>query len=91
MSFITNVDATGTSYKGTIHTKYSTLVAKFGPAGEGTSDGKTQAEWAIRFENGVVATIYDWKQYDTPVEQVTEWNIGGYDNRALTYVRKILG
>ena len=31
----------------------------------------------VQFEDGVVATVYDYKVQDKPVEEVTEWNVGG--------------
>ena len=42
----------------------------------------------------IVATIYDWKQSDeyngtgngTPLDEVTEWNIGGHERRAVDAV-----
>ena len=44
------------------------------------SDGKVTTEWILEFEDGVVATIYDWKRYSygTPaLDEDYKWHIGG--------------
>jgi hypothetical protein len=88
--------AMGTSGQGGIDCSYSQLVALFGEPNEG--DGcKTQAEWTVATLAGI-ATIYDWKQGDsyhgkgngTPVEQITEWSIGGHDKRVVEWVQKAI-
>lgn len=86
----------GTSGQGKIDCAYSRLVALFGEPDEG-DDFKTQAEWLVYTPAGV-ATIYDWKQGDgyhgkgngTPVEQVTEWSIGGHDKRVVAWIKKAI-
>lgn len=42
------------------------------------NDDKVQVEWNIKFEDGEVATIYDWKEYNRKPEDVTDWHIGGH-------------
>ncbi len=64
----------GTSLQGYVRTTYAQLVALFGQ-GMGAGD-KTTQEWILQFNNGVVATIYDWKTYDTPLD-VYDWHVGG--------------
>jgi hypothetical protein len=74
----------GTSLQGYIRTSYADLVGCFG---EPTHDGdgyKVDAEWVITFADGVVATIYNWKdgpnycgEDGTPVEFIREWHVGG--------------
>ena len=52
---------------------FSEIEEVFGqPTYEGPSqDNKVQLEWDIKFDNGVRATIYDYKQYDKdPYEEV---------------------
>jgi hypothetical protein len=82
-----------TSLQGYVHTKYEELVDIFGPPGEGDGY-KVRAYWSLLFtgkdvsglDTKIVATIYDWKQSDayngegngTPLDEVTEWNIGGH-------------
>ncbi len=91
-----NVDAGGTSLVGEIKATYKQLKKLFGePSG---SDGyKSDAEWEIKFEDGTVATIYNWKdgknyrgESGTPVEAITDWHVGGHDAKALTYVEELI-
>ena len=74
---------------------YEQLVNTFGPPNLGpTDDNKIQARWAIEFTNQyrdkVIATIYDYKQYGTPVEEITYWSVGGFINEAAALVEEAL-
>jgi len=84
MNYVTgNYDVTGTCLQGTINTSYDRLVKLFGePTKFDDGDGKIQVEWMMKFTDGTLATIYDWKEIDEP-EGVTEWHIGGYTQHAL--------
>ena len=55
------------------------IVRVFGPPtwDQSSQDGKTQVEWDIEFDNGVRASIYDYKQYDVHPQDVDYWSIGG--------------
>jgi hypothetical protein len=86
----------GTSGQGQIDCSYSRLLALFGEPEEG--DGyKTQAEWTIATPAGIAA-IYDWKQGDsyhgegngTPVEQITEWSVGGHNKKVIEWINKAI-
>lgn len=79
--------ATGTCLQGSLRSSYHTLVRLFGEPNMG-HDGKTRAEWILRFDDGTIATIYDWKEYK-PVEDVTVWNVGGHSHRALQLVLEV--
>lgn len=79
---ITGID--GTCYQGNMNAPYKILVKVFGEPMEGCTT-KTQAEWEIRFEDGTVATIYDWK-VQVPKEEVTQWNIGGRSYTSVAHV-----
>lgn len=89
----------GSHLQGYVDVGYDQLVATFG---EPHSDGdgyKVQAEWELEFEDGTVATIYDWKQgdnYNGPGEGISpqgirDWHIGGFCKLAVTRVREALG
>jgi hypothetical protein len=57
------------------------------------SDGKTTVEWVIKFEDGLTATIYDWKRYEmgTPeLDEIEEWHIGGQDEVVTARVLEAL-
>jgi len=69
----------GTSFHDVIITAtYAELVAVFGEPEGPSGDGKVQAEWIFVDPAGDVVTVYDWKEYDTPVDRVTEWHVGGH-------------
>ena len=73
-------EANGTHLQGYIRAYYHELVEVFG-APEGGGD-KTTVEWALKFEDGTVATIYDWKEYETPMGSY-DWHIGGKSKQAV--------
>lgn len=85
IGFIRGGDTNFSSLQGYIQTSYDDLVGCFG---EPTSDGdgyKVDAHWSITFADGVVATIYNWKDgpnycgpHGTPVQRITDWHIGGH-------------
>lgn len=83
----------GTYLQGEMAISYASLVQLFGEPLDG--DGyKTQAEWVIRFEDGTVATIYDWKlgacyvgeDEGIPPQEILSWHIGGKTLRAYELV-----
>ena len=94
MNFTNTPDAqtNGTCLQGTIYTHYCTLVEKFGEPTFGTStygnDDKVTVEWVLEFEDGTVATIYDWKCRQTPGQYF--WHVGGFDRRAVELVEGAL-
>jgi len=74
----------GTSLKGNINCNYATLVEVFGVEHSDGDGYKVDAEWCLQFSNGVVATIYNYKDgknycgadgYDK--EDLADWHIGG--------------
>ena len=88
--------AMGTHGQGQIECSYSQLLVRFGEPSEG--DGfKTQAEWLVCTPAGI-ATIYDWKQGDsyhgpgngTPIEELTEWSIGGHNKSVVEWIQKAI-
>lgn len=82
-------DITGLTFQGAVTASYDELEAAFGPPRGGSPDGKTRAEWWLRFPDGCLATIYDWRHRE-PVEDVREWHVGGHNSHALEHVRKEL-
>lgn len=79
-------DLIGSGGRGTMIAEYETLVKAFGKPHDCTkegpwrsADGKVRAEWAFKtFTDGklLTLTIYDYRQPNTPVEQVKQWSIG---------------
>jgi len=41
----------------------------------------------LAFEDGTVATIYDWKEYETPMG-LYHWHIGGMSKLAVARVQQ---
>lgn len=80
MKFTTNANANGTCLQGYVSAYYHELVERFGEP-EGAGD-KTTAEWCLEFEDGTVATIYDWKEYETPMGRY-DWHVGGNSKAAV--------
>ena len=72
---------------------YNDIERVFGPPSysEGSGDGKVQMEWDIKFDNGVRAAIYDYKQYGIPVNDIDYWRIGGNSPESATEVYLAMG
>ena len=86
-----DISVHGTSYKGDVEVYYSDLVNTFGEPTFGPGDDldKVTCEWNLRFDDGTVATIYDWKMPETPMG-LYKWHIGGRDYKAVNKVRGVL-
>jgi hypothetical protein len=84
----------GTCLQGYVSADYSALCERFGEPTNG--DGyKVDAEWLVQFEDGTVATIYnykDGKNYNgadgLEVKDITDWHIGGITKRAVVLVER---
>jgi len=82
-------DSYMTSLVGEVNTTYDQLKEKFGHPIVGSGDGKVNAEWIIKFSDGLVATIYDWKKAAIPFEEYN-WHIGGKKKSVVNRIKKIL-
>ena len=58
---------------------------------QGSGDNKVQVEWTIKFPDGTIGTIYDYKQYDLEPDEIDYWSIGGRTGLADYYVKKSNG
>ena len=92
LDFIThkqqNINIAGTSYRGRVDCPYDQIVRSFGKPYEGDGD-KTRAEWAIEFDDGTVATIYDYKTNIDPIKN-HDWHIGGFKPIAVEHILHVL-
>ena len=77
----------GTSLQGYVNTTYANLVSLFGQ-GIGGGD-KTTAEWVLKFDDGTIATIYDWKECCTPMGNY-QWHVGGNSRKVVAMVQDVL-
>ena len=87
-SFRNYAETNGTSLQGYIRTTYNDIVKVLGKPYYADDDNKVTAEWAIKFDDGPVATIYDWKVNKTPMYEY-EWHIGGHSRNAVLYVKEL--
>ena len=89
LGFTHGANTNGTSLKGYIRASYDQLVQVFGEPDVGPDDrdqDKVTCIWELTFNDGTVATIYDWKEGETPMGTY-EWHIGGRNNNASTMVQ----
>jgi hypothetical protein len=87
-----DVNIDGTCRRGTIDASYHDLCECFGESVGGDGD-KTDTEWHLLFEDGTVATIYNWKNGRSycgsrglEAKDITTWNIGGNGPKAAELV-----
>ena len=92
MKFTNDANVNMTSYKGSVRTTFVKLVEVFGQPDHGPNNfeaDKVTCEWDLCFEDGTVATIYDWKLDSTPFGEY-EWHIGGRSAEAVDRVLEVL-
>lgn len=81
----------GTSLRGYFTATRDEIEAVFGAPTIDNNDPseKVTTEWYLVFEDGTVATIYDWKRYEMGAPQMgerIEWHIGGHNERACVLI-----
>ena len=70
------MNCNGSCYQGEMFAKYHRLVELFGQPHDFFDDYKCDAEWYVEFDDGVVATIYNWKNgrnycgFDAPTSRI---------------------
>lgn len=82
---------------GYVSAPYSKLVEVFGEPNSKGDQYKVDVEWVLEFQDGTVATIYNWKNGPSycglrgeSVEEMTEWHVGGFSDRAVSLVESCL-
>jgi len=91
MRFKPAVDANHTCWQGEFPATYYQLVDAFGFPDYGPDDpgaDKVTCNWSLKFEDGTVATIYDWKTGSTPMG-FYHWHIGGHSKAAVARVLEV--
>ena len=89
-TFTTNDSASkmnGTHLQGYIETRYDHIVERLGEP-EHTS-GKTNVQWLIEFDDGLVASLYDWKLNNLPTGPY-RWHVGGHNDVVVSRLAAIL-
>jgi len=64
------------------------------PMKDGFDNYKSDAQWLVKFDDGTVATIYNWKnginycgsEHGIPTQSITNWNIGGHDTAVVAHI-----
>jgi hypothetical protein len=81
----------GGSLKGYVLTNFRTLCETFGTPTYGPFDAadKVTCEWKIVTGEGLLVTIYDWKEGETPMGDY-EWHIGGHSFENVEWVGRML-
>ena len=84
-----NIKMDGTSLMTEIVCSYDFLIYKFGKSIGASADGKSKAEWIIivKTSNGFEypITIYDWKDCNIDLKDITNWHIGGKNYEFIDY------
>ena len=96
MEKTTNVG--GTSLQGYLRASFEQLLRAFGsPHMDQCDHYKTDVEWAFRFADGTVVTLYNWKNGknylgDEGLERndIYTWNVGGFNEKAVTKLKERL-
>lgn len=89
-------------HQGEIHgISYEQLRRKLGRPNWRSGDGKTTTGWVLRFPDGTLASVYEFKatsKFDPRLPSVAvmrktnrTWNVGGDDSRALRHVARLFG
>ena len=90
---VNQADINGTCLQGHVSITHDKIVAKYGQPIEG--DGyKIDAEWIIEWEDGLIGTLYNWKngknylgREGTPIKKIKEWNIGGHNKLVVKRIQ----
>lgn len=86
-------ETAGTWLQGHIVTRRANLEAVFGEPTFYEGGGKVTVEWGLKFEDGTLATIYDWKRYEKgkpALDEEMTYNVGGLVPEALAKVQEAL-
>jgi hypothetical protein len=88
----------GTHLQGYLNATYDDITETLGyPFEHGFDDMKCDAEWTIEFDDGSVATIYNWKNGKNYLGagglnlcDMTQWNIGGNSRHVVQMVQDLI-
>ena len=92
MNFTKGHRANMSGLRGYVNTTLAELIEIFGLPDYGPNAhdlDKTTCEWGLKFDDGTIATIYDYKTNYTPMGEY-EWHVGGYDDRAVEIIQSMI-
>ena len=86
----TNINRT--CLQGSIFASFKELLKTFGPPHtKGRWGRKTDVEWAFKFSDDTIATLYNWKNGRNylgsdglELNDIYEWKVGGRDKKAVS-------
>ena len=80
-----------------VNVSYATLKKVFGKEHSDGDGYKVDAEWMLQFSDGVVATIYNYKdgknycgRSGLAKSNITDWHVGGKSAKAVQNVERML-
>jgi hypothetical protein len=93
-----DVEIVGSHGQGTIDATYAELEHCFGKPKGIHDDHKCDVEWNIKFADGTIACIYNWKnglnycgvEKGLRLGQMTSFSVGGFNENAVTFVKAIV-
>lgn len=68
---------------------FAQLLELFGEPEKIDDPDHSRVNWPIEFSDGEVLFVYDWNE-DVRVEDVTEWNVAGFNFNATSRIFDIL-
>lgn len=84
--------ANGTGLAGYCEAKYAEIEEVLGEPSFGpddpSGDGKVTCQWILQFEDGTIATLYDYKHGCTPFG-LYRWHIGGISRAAVDRMQEL--
>ena len=93
----TKIDTSGTYLLDCINVSFYKLVEKLGTRSDFYDDYKSDAEWQIVFEDGLVASIYNYKdgvnylgEDGILTKDIRDWHIGGKSEKVVERINHIL-
>ena len=92
MNFTKGANVNMTGFRGYVEASLGELCEVFGKPDYGPNDhnlDKTTCEWHLKFEDGLVASIYDYKVGYTPIGPY-EWHIGGHDKVVVSRIQDLI-
>lgn len=94
MKFTVNHEVgAGTWLQGYVTTTLEKLIETFGEPQRYSGENKVTVNWSMYFEDGTIATIYDWKRYEKgspALKEVMQFNIGGIRQESVSLVATAL-
>ncbi len=91
------INVIGTHLQGYVETTHARLHEVFGESADNFDDYKCDAEWCVEFKDGTIATVYNYKNGENylgaegaPVEDITDWNIGGFTKDAVSRIHEAI-